>query len=81
MPDAAEIAKRHGIPHLADKLVGETAEELDADAEAKAALIRMVSPRDLNEPAYEPPEPEVEGVPPRDKPIGEWTDEQRAAST
>jgi hypothetical protein len=28
---------RHGIPHLAAKLVGETSEELEADAAAKAA--------------------------------------------
>jgi hypothetical protein len=74
-----EIARRHGIPDLAPKLVGETAEELEADAAAKARVIRMLSPRDLNEESPEPPEPEVEGVPPSDKPVSEWTEEERAA--
>jgi hypothetical protein len=71
--DAREIASRYGIPHLAHKRVGETAEELEADAAAKAGLIRLLSPRDLNE---EPPEPPIEGLPPRDKPAHEYTPEE-----
>ena len=35
------IAERHGTPQLAPKLVGTTAEELEADAAAKAALLQV----------------------------------------
>jgi hypothetical protein len=72
LADRQDIAKRHGIPHLAHKLVGETEEELDADAQAKAAFIRMLSPRKLEE----PPEPPIEGLPSRDKPAHEYTREE-----
>lgn len=73
MADRQEVARRHGIPHLAHKLVGETEAELDADAAAKAGLIRMLAPRELNE---EPPESPIEGRPPRDKPAHEYTPEE-----
>jgi hypothetical protein len=75
-----ETAARHGIRHLADKLVGETAEELEADAAAKAGVIRFLSPMDLNAEPPEPPEPPIEGVPPRDKPFDEYTDKEWKAS-
>jgi hypothetical protein len=79
MPDREEIAKRHGIPQLAAKLVGDTEPELEADAAAKAAVIRMFSPRRVDEEPLEPSEPEIEGLPPKDKPIAEYTDEERQA--
>ena len=41
---AAAVAERHAIPHLAHKLVGATAAELEADAAARAALIQMFQP-------------------------------------
>lgn len=74
-----DIARRHGIEHLADKLVGDTAEALEADAAAKAAIIGMFAPRQLEEEQPEPAEPAVEGLPPADKPVAEWTDEESAA--
>jgi len=37
-PDRAAIAKRHGIPDLADQLRGDTAAELEAFAAAMGAL-------------------------------------------
>jgi hypothetical protein len=43
-PDRQAIAERHGVPGMAWKLVGETAEELEADAAAKAALLRVFQP-------------------------------------
>jgi hypothetical protein len=75
--DREEIAKRHGIGHLADKLVGETDAELEADAAARASIIAMFTPRELDVPP--PPEPPVEGLPAKDKPIADYTDEERAA--
>jgi hypothetical protein len=39
----------------------------------------LFGPRDLNVEQPEPPEPEVEGLPPRDKPVSEWTEEESAA--
>ena len=75
-----EIAARHGIPHLAHKLVGETAEELEADAAAKAGVIRFLSPLDLNVETPEPPEPPIEALPPKDKPFSDYTDEEWEAS-
>jgi hypothetical protein len=59
--------------------VGETAEEVDADAQAKAGIIRMLSPRELEAEPFEPPEPPIEGQPPRDKPVSEWTEAEAAA--
>ena len=41
---------------------------------------QLFSPRALEEPAPDPPEPEVAGQPPKDKPVGEWTDAEAAAS-
>ncbi|CAN5794419.1 hypothetical protein BH24ACT25_BH24ACT25_04720 [soil metagenome] len=79
MTDRADIARRHGIEHLADKLVGDTPEALEADAAAKAAIIGMFAPRQLEEEQPEPAEPAVEGLPPADKPVAEWTDEESAA--
>jgi hypothetical protein len=76
--DRAEIARKHGIAHLAHKLEGETAEELDADAQAKAALIRMLSPRALDQEPVEQPE-SVEGMAPADKPFDQYTDDEREA--
>jgi hypothetical protein len=76
--DRAEIARKHGIAHLAPKLVGETAEELDADAQAKAALIRMLSPRKLDEEPVEQPQ-SVEGMAPANKPFDQYTDEEPEA--
>jgi hypothetical protein len=78
MADRQEIAKRHGIAHLADKLVGETADQLDADAQAKAALIRMLAPRRLDEEPVKQPE-SVEGMAQADKPFDQYTDEEREA--
>jgi hypothetical protein len=73
-----EIAGRHGIPQLAHTLVGETTEELEADAEAKARMIRMLSPRRLDEDPVEQPEA-VEGMAPAEKPFDQYTDEEREA--
>lgn len=42
MPDRNEIAGRHGIPHLADQLVGDDKAALEADAAARAAIIDML---------------------------------------
>lgn len=55
MADRKQIAARHGIPHLADKLAGDTAEALEADAAAKAAIVSLVG-GELTYP--EPVEPE-----------------------
>lgn len=54
MADRADIARRHGIPHLADKLVGETAAELEADAAARAAVIQMLGRPTEPEPVEQP---------------------------
>ena len=80
MTKREEIAARHGIPRLADKLVGETAEELEADAAAKAGVLRLLSPIDLNAEPPEPPEPPIEGVPTKDKPFSDYTAEEWDAS-
>ena len=47
----------------------------------KDELIRALlpAPLDLNEDLDEAPEPEVEGLPPKDKPISEWTSEESEA--
>jgi hypothetical protein len=51
-----------------------------ADHELTPELARQLfAPRALDEQPPEPPEPEVEGLPPSDKPVSEWTDEERAA--
>jgi hypothetical protein len=44
-------------------------------------LIRALlpAPLDLNEEFEETPEPEIEGLPPRDKPVSEWTSEESEA--
>ena len=52
-PDREAIADRHGIPQLEPQLVGETAEELEADAAAKAALLQVFSPSPLKVAAHE----------------------------
>ena len=82
MPDRADIARRHGIPHLAEKLVGETAQELEADAAARAALLQMfggLAPAE--EPQAEEPQPTAEGdpLPPADKPFAEYSEADWAA--
>jgi hypothetical protein len=79
MGDRADIARRHRLPPShADKLVGNTAEELEADAAARAALVRALSPRRVDDgPAPEPP---VEGLPPKDKPIADYTEAEHEAS-
>jgi|GEM_PF-6121353 len=79
MADREDIARRHGIEHLADRLVGDTPEALEADAAAKAAIIGMFSPRQLEEQQPEPAEPPVNGLPPKDKPVSGWSDEESAA--
>lgn len=79
MADPTAIARRHGIEHLAHKLVGTTAAELEADAAAKAALIRAFTPRRLDEQTPEPAEPPVEGLPERSKAIADYTPEESAA--
>lgn len=61
MADRQEIARRHGIEHLAHQLTAETSEELEADAAAKAAIIAMFTPRLLGEAPPEPAEPPVRG--------------------
>jgi hypothetical protein len=48
----------------------------DTDAERRAAIIAMFTPRDLNE---EPPEPPIEGLAPRDKNVADYSDAERAA--
>jgi hypothetical protein len=78
MADRAEIARRHGIGHLADKLVGETGAELEADAAARASIIRLFSPHDPEAPP--PPEPPVAGLPDKSKPAAEYTEAEWAAT-
>jgi hypothetical protein len=46
--------------------------ELTAEIAAK-----LFGPKDLNQPE---PEPEIEGRPPKDKPVSEYTEEERAAN-
>ncbi len=80
MTDRADIARRHGLaPHIAEQLHGETAAELEADAAARASIAQMFTPRQLEEQQPEPVEPPVEGLPPADKSVSEWTDDERAA--
>jgi hypothetical protein len=55
MADRADIAGRHGIAHLAHKLVGDTPEQLEADAAAKAALLQAFGLLRPDQPAPEPP--------------------------
>ena len=72
MSDRSDICRRHGLaPEIADQLVGETAEELEADGAARAAVAQM-----LGGPQVEPP---VEGLAPGDKPVSEYTEAERAA--
>ncbi len=72
MSDRSAICRRHGIdPRLADQLVGETAEELEADAAARAAIAQM-----FGGPQVEPP---IEGLAPRDKPVAEYTEAEQDA--
>jgi hypothetical protein len=78
--DRQAIAERHGIGHLSHKLVGETTEELEGNAAQTAGVIRMLTPRDLNEEQPEPPGPRIEGLPAGDKPVTDYTDDERAAS-
>ena len=61
MTDRQEIAGRHGIPHLANELTGDTAEALEADAAAKAAIVEMFGGEfNYPEPAKaEPAEPDA----------------------
>jgi hypothetical protein len=78
MSEREQIAKRHGLPpRAAAGLVGETPEELEADAAAKTALIGMFSPHDPEAPP--PPVPPVQGMPPRDKQVADYTPEEWAA--
>jgi hypothetical protein len=51
-----------------------------ADRELTPELARQLfAPRRLDEEPREPPEPEVEGLPAKEKPVFEWTDDERAA--
>jgi len=49
---------------------------MSTDAERQAAIMRALAPRDLNEPEPEPP---IEGLAPADKPVSDYTAEERAA--
>lgn len=71
-PDPNEIATRHGIPHLADQLTGDTADALEADAAARAAIIELLGGT-LNFTPTEKPEP---AEPEPDEDESEWTDER-----
>lgn len=62
MIDKAKIARRHGIPEQADKLVGTTAAELEADAAARSAIATLFGRKS--------PEPE----PGPTRPIGDYSD-------
>lgn len=79
MADRADIARRHRLPPShADKLIGDSPEALEADAAARASLVRALSPRRVDEgPAPEPP---VEGLPSKSKPIADYTSEEHEAS-
>jgi hypothetical protein len=52
-----------------------------ADRELTPELARQLfAPRRLDEQPPEPPEPKVEGLPAKNKPVSEWTEAETAAS-
>lgn len=59
MVDRREIAARHGIPDQADTLTGESRDELEADAAARAAIMGLFG----HQPAVTEPVP-VQPTPP-----------------
>lgn len=71
MSDRQEIAARHGIPHMADQLAGDTAEALEADAAARAAITEMLG-GELTYPANTPEPVELEPL----ATPSEWTDDR-----
>lgn len=88
MAEREEICRRHGIAErFAPDLVGETAEELEADAAARAAIAAMVRPASL--PAVEEAQDVAEGalqvaedpeLPPRNKAFDEYSEDEWAAT-